>query len=60
MEAAVKTYKVTVALGNHSDEVTVYARSLEEATEKAEERFDNVTRVRPAVAPDVSRFTVTQ
>lgn len=60
MEAAVKTYKATVALGNHSDEVTIYATSLEEATAKAEERFADVTRVRPVVAPDISRFTVTQ
>lgn len=59
MEAAVKTYKATVAIGNHSDEVTIYARSLEEATEKAEERFGDVARVRSVIAPDVSRFSVT-
>lgn len=60
MESAVKTYKATVAMGSHSDEVTIYARSLEEAAEKAEERFGDVTRVRAVVAPDISRFTVTQ
>ncbi|WP_053269397.1 host cell RNA polymerase inhibitor [Pseudomonas chlororaphis] len=60
MEQAVKTFKATVAMGKHTDEVTIYAVSLEDATEKAEERFSDVVRVRPAVAPNIQRFGVTQ
>lgn len=55
MENANKAFKATITLGDHVDEVTVYAVSLEEAQEKAVTRFGEnaVGRVRPMVYPSV-------
>lgn len=61
MENAMKTFKATVQLDDHVDEVTVYAVSLDAAWAQTETMFTNakVTRIRPVVAPDTSRFAVT-
>ncbi|MBM1189369.1 host cell RNA polymerase inhibitor [Pseudomonas weihenstephanensis] len=62
MEHAKKAFKATVQIDDHVDEVTVYAVSLDAAWAQTETMFTQakVTRIRPAVAPDTSRFMVTQ
>ncbi|WP_426101442.1 host cell RNA polymerase inhibitor [Pseudomonas sp. PSPC3-3] len=62
MELAHKTFKATVEIDDHTDEVTIYAVSMDAAWESAEARFSNaarVTRIRPLMAPNVDRFGVT-
>mgnify|MGYP001057817278 CR=1 FL=1 len=62
MESAKKTYKATVQIDDHVDEVTIYAVSMDAAWEAAEAKFSNgacVTRIRPVIAPNVDRFEVT-
>ena len=63
MENAKKEFKATVQIDDHVDEVTVYAVSIDAAWQTAKTKFGNgveVTRVRPVVAPDISRFMVTR
>lgn len=61
METAKKTFKATVEIDDHVDEVTVYAVSLDAAWAQTEIMFTDakVTRIRPVIAPDTSRFEVT-
>jgi len=61
MEQAMKTFKATVQIDDHVDEVTVYAVSLDAAWAQTETMFTKatVTRIRPAIAPNVDRFEVT-
>ncbi|KPA96918.1 host cell RNA polymerase inhibitor [Pseudomonas asplenii] len=61
MENAKKAYKATVQIDDHVDEVTVYAVSLDAAWKHTETMFVDaeVTRIRPVIAPDTSRFEVT-
>lgn len=63
MENAKKEFKATVQIDGHVDEVTVFAVSIDAAWQTAETTLGNrvkVTRVRPVVAPDISRFMVTR
>ncbi|PMX08436.1 MULTISPECIES: host cell RNA polymerase inhibitor [unclassified Pseudomonas] len=63
MDNAKKEFKATVRIGDHVDEVTVYAVSMDAAWQQAETTFGNgveVTRIRPVIAPNIDRFMVTQ
>lgn len=62
MENAKKEFKATVVIDDHVDEVTIYAVSLDAAWAATEIMFSTarVTRIRPVVAPNIDRFTVTQ
>ncbi|MDD1013870.1 host cell RNA polymerase inhibitor [Pseudomonas rubra] len=63
MENAKKEFKATVQIGDHVDEVTIYAVSMDAAWQQAETNFGTgveVTRIRPVVAPNIDRFMVTQ
>lgn len=48
---SLKQYKVTVTLNGEQEEVPVWADSLDDALEWAEEEYGEVDRVRPVVTP---------
>lgn len=52
-QLATKLYKVEITLMGESEEVPVYATSLDDALEQAEAAYgpDTVGRVRPTVVP---------
>lgn len=55
-----RLFKATVTVDGFVEEVPVWAADLDAAHDQAEAAYGEVRRIRAAVAPDTSRFEVTQ